>query len=361
MLDIIAWNSRSFCDWYLQNVFPLWVNTYGRLTGLAPFSVGGIMLYAAVILIFAFIVIGIMRLLFYKKKSGRLKKTFRCMLNVVTWVFVMAALVLTLNCYIIYHCSSFMEMYDVGRTHTKYSSDEKSEHIEILRNYIVGQANSLSDEFERDDDGYIIYNGDMKSQAQKEMKRLGESYGQLSGFYPRPKEFLNSDFFSQQHMMGYYYPFSMEANYNSTMYITNKPCTLCHELSHLKGFIYEDEANFIGYLACIDSDDPLFQYSGYLSVLTYVDKDFYKSRGRDKAKYRTYPQISRQVKKDDVFLTSEEWSRVNANAWISTKTVSTVSNTAVNVSLKTNGVKDGIVSYSRVVQRLMDYYDGVLW
>ena len=145
------------------------------------------------------------------------------------------------------------------------------------------------------------------------------------------------------------------------MYITNKPCTLCHELSHLKGFIYEDEANFIGYLACIDSDDPLFQYSGYLSVLTYVDKDFYKSIGRDKAKYRTYPQISRQVKKDDVFLTSEEWSRVNANAWISTKTVSTVSNTAVNVSLKTNGVKDGIVSYSRVVQRLMDYYDGVLW
>ena len=201
----------------------------------------------------------------------------------------------------------------------------------------------------------------MKSQAQKEMKRLGESYGQLSGFYPRPKEFLNSDFFSQQHMMGYYYPFSMEANYNSTMYITNKPCTLCHELSHLKGFIYEDEANFIGYLACLDSDDPLFQYSGYLSVLTYVDKDFYKSIGRDKAKYRTYPQISRQVKKDDVFLTSEEWSRVNANAWISTKTVSTVSNTAVNVSLKTNGVKDGIVSYSRVVQRLMDYYDGVLW
>ena len=162
-------------------------------------------------------------------------------------------------------------------------------------------------------------------------------------------------------MMGYYFPFSMEANYNTTMYITNKPCTMCHELSHLKGFIYEDEANFIGYLACIDSDDPLFQYSGYLSILSYVDRDFYKSIGRDRAKYKTYPQISRQVKKDDIFLTSEAWSRVNSHAWINTKCVKTASDAAVNTSLKTNGVKNGIASYSMVVQRLMDYYDGTLW
>ena len=113
---------------------------------------------------------------------------------------------------------------------------------------------------------------------------------------------------------------------------------MCHELSHLKGFIYEDEANFIGYIACTDSDDPLFQYSGYLSVLSYVDRDFYKAIGRDKAKYRTYPKILRSVKKDSTFLTSEEWSRVNSKALIKTESVKKVSNAAVNTSLKTNGV-----------------------
>ena len=45
----------------------------------------------------------------------------------------------------------------------------------------------------------------------------------------------------------------------------NIPHTICHELSHLKGFMREDEANFIGYLACIGSDSPDFRYSGYLT------------------------------------------------------------------------------------------------
>ena len=56
----------------------------------------------------------------------------------------------------------------------------------------------------------------------------------------------------------------MEANYNDVMYIMNKPDTFCHELAHLRGYIYEDEANFIGYLACVESEDAFFQYAGYL-------------------------------------------------------------------------------------------------
>lgn len=81
-------------------------------------------------------------------------------------------------------------------------------------------------------------------------------------------------------MLGYYFPFSMEANYNKVAYVTNLPVTMCHELAHLKGYIQEDEANFIGFLACISSDDLLFQYSGYLSVLNYVNNDFMKLLGK---------------------------------------------------------------------------------
>lgn len=50
----------------------------------------------------------------------------------------------------------------------------------------------------------------------------------------------------------------MEANYNRQMYVANVPATLCHELSHLKGVILEDEANFLGYLACVSSEDAFF-------------------------------------------------------------------------------------------------------
>lgn len=40
LLHIAAWGSRGFCDWYQRHVFGIWVDTYGRLVGMAPFSVG---------------------------------------------------------------------------------------------------------------------------------------------------------------------------------------------------------------------------------------------------------------------------------------------------------------------------------
>ena len=39
LLQVIAWNSRSFSDAYIVYIFPIWVNIYGRITGSFPFSV----------------------------------------------------------------------------------------------------------------------------------------------------------------------------------------------------------------------------------------------------------------------------------------------------------------------------------
>lgn len=70
--------------------------------------------------------------------------------------------------------------------------------------------------------------------------------------------------------MGYILQFTVEANFNGDMPDYNVPHTLCHELSHLKGFMREDEANFIGYLACISSENEVFRYSGYLTGWVYA-------------------------------------------------------------------------------------------
>ncbi len=44
-------------------------------------------------------------------------------------------------------------------------------------------------------------------------------------------------------------------------------------------------------------------------------------------------------------------------AVISTKTVSKASNAFVEANLNLNGIADGMVSYSRVVELLLEYYD----
>lgn len=346
LLNVIAWNSTAFCDAYIAYIFPVWVNTYGRLTGLVPFSVGEIMLGLAVLLVAAAAVLWL--LAFVK----RWRKGIRGFYLFCAWTLPAVCLIMTLNCFILYHASTFSETY-FGEDDGEYSLEE----LVAVRNMVVEKCNQLALEMDRDENGTILYDKDIGQEAIACMQELGKTYDRLDGYYPRPKPLYTSDFFSQQYMCGYYFPFSIEANYNDVMYIMNKPSTICHELSHLRGYIFEDEANFISYLACIQSEDPVFQYSGYLSVLGYLDNDFYRAVGRDREAYMAQPRITEQVIADSVFVTDEEWERINCKALIDTETVDQVSDVVVDVTLKANGVSDGMISYNRVVRLLLQYYE----
>ena len=139
------------------------------------------------------------------------------------------------------------------------------------------------------------------------------------------------------------------------------PSTICHELAHLKGFIFEDDANFIGFLACITSDDPFFRYSGYMGVLSYEEREFLNSIGHNASLYAEHPGIADQVYGDDLFLTAEAWEEVEEKAVVDTEVVKKASNQFTEATLKINGVEDGMKSYGRVVQLLLEYYDGILY
>ncbi len=360
LLNIVAWNSTAFCDWYISHIFPVWINTYGRVTGLFPFSVGEILIVLGLVLVAGLILLGIVRVisLFMKGEKWQEVRAFcKVYFQGFAWIIMVVGLIMTLNCFILYHASTFPDKYF---SHMEGYSKEKEytlEDLSRLREFVVERCNSLSVEMERDATGVILYEGDFASEAKKAMQKLGETYDNLGGFYPSPKPLVCSDFLSQQYMTGYYFPFSMEANYNDVMYIMNMPATYCHELAHLKGYIYEDEANFIAYLACIGSEDVVFQYAGYLSVLNYIDNDFYASIGKDKERYLSEVRILSQVHEDNVFLTQEEWDRIEKKAVWDTETVDAISDSFTDTTLKLNGVSDGMVSYDRVVKLLLQYYD----
>jgi hypothetical protein len=242
------------------------------------------------------------------------------------------------------------------RTYTK-------KELATLRDYVVEKCNVLSSEISHDDLGIAYYEGDLIEASRQAMTKLAVDYGyeQLMGYYVTPKYLKCSGFFSQQYIMGYYFPFSMEANINSAMYVTNVAPTVCHELAHTKGFIFEDDANMIGFLACINSDDEFLQYCGYLSVLNYVNNNFYESIDKSSSVYQKHVRISDQVADDNIFLTRETWEAVEKKAVVKTATVKKVSNTLMDTSLKLNGVEEGMLQYSGVVGLLLQYYDGELY
>lgn len=347
VINIIAWKSEGFCNWYTKNIFPLWTNLYGRLTSLLSFSFGELLIAIAVIGIpLSLIALVILMIV----KRGKRKKILKAYGLTYLWIIAFVVLTETLNCFILYHCSSFAKLHDIPeKQHT-------TSQLEQLAEDLITKTNELAVKVERDEKGQFVLTADLNDTAKEAMQNLGSEFPYLKGYYVTPKAVKSSYFMSQQYLMGIYFPFSMEANYNRLMYPSNLPDTVCHELAHTKGFIQEDEANFIAFLACSRSDNADYQYSGYLSALKYVLNKVAEN-STDEKQSQLGDKISKYVAVD-IAGNSDYWQTVQEEdkGLISSKTVAEVSDKAMEVSLKLNGVEDGKKSYGRMVDLLLNYY-----
>ena len=106
---------------------------------------------------------------------------------------------------------------------------------------------------------------------------LLDSYDKLSDeydFLPRLTSFVKPIILSEPmtytHISGVYTFFTGEANVNTNCPDYCMPYTAAHELAHQRGIAREDEANFIAFLVCTESDDAYIRYCGYLNLCEYV-------------------------------------------------------------------------------------------
>ncbi len=347
ILEIIAVNSTSFSDWYRAHIYPIWVNTYGRLTSLFPFSFGEILIMIAVFGIPASLLAMIVLLII---KKGRRKKVGKVFGYVYLWIITFVVVVQVNNCFVLYRTSNFAQTNGIPE------NQHTNEQLEMLGDEIVVELNEAAENVQRDDKGRIVMNCDYDETAKKAMNALGKEFKNLEGYYVTPKPIICSFFMSQMNLTGIYFPFSMEANYNNDCYKAKLPCTVCHELAHTRGYIQEDEATFIAVLACIRSDDPYYRYAGYLTALTYVRNKIFDYASDDK-KAEFDGQISDKVW-TDIDANREYWDSVKEkeDTVFDTQTVSKLSSEFVDSNLKLNGVEDGSKSYGRMVDLMLNYF-----
>jgi len=357
ILNLLFWNSSAFSDFFVTFIFPLFVATYGRLTGLASFSVGEWLIVVGLITVLLFLVAAVLLLVcILRGMQTKGKRIAEGYMHFFGWEVACVALIMTCNCYSLYHTSSLEESFPLAGAEAV-----SEENMVLLWNHLATRCNELSKTFQRDADGYVVgydVTGETEEKAIAYMKQLGSRFDRLNGYYPNPKRMFFSDFMCQQYMAGYYFPFSLEANINDVMCELKKPSSMCHELAHLKGYIQEDEASFLSFIACVESEDVFFQYSGYLSVLGYCAKDINDIAKEDAtfADRYTFVQLNDQVILDTTFVTDEEWERINSQAIFNTKTVEKASDTFVNTSLMLNGVGEGKHIYGKVVQLVLRYF-----
>lgn len=341
----LAAMSKSFCDFYTDNLFFISSATYSRLTGLFPFSVGEVLITVGILLVAVMLVLVIV--LPFKRKNARYVKRFKMAAKFFIVTLLTVGLIMTLNCSILYNCSKLKVS-----SHAKEQYDAKD--ITKLRDFIVEKCLEYHDIIERDAKGNALYTDDVNEKIADSLRSLSDEYERLDGYYPHAKKMMGSFYMYQAGMSGVYFPFSMEANYNGYLSATNQPFTIAHELSHLKGFIYENEANYIAYRACIKCDDPLIAYSGYLGVLGYVDDDFFETVGLDE--YVKHTRIPEEVWDDYYAYTDEvdeELIEKDDNSVVTSETVSEISDDIEDTYMT---YYDATPNYNEVTKLLLDYY-----
>lgn len=146
--------------------------------------------------------------------------------------------------------------------------------------------------------------------------------------------------------LGYYNPFTGEAQVNMTVPVFVLPFTACHEMGHQLGYAKENEANFAGYLSAKSSDNAAFRYSVYFELYNYGIRELY---GRDSiAAIALNKQKPEQVKKDIIELRAFYTRYENP--------VEPYIRKLYGQYLKANEQPSGMQSYNEVMAFLIAYY-----
>ena len=348
-LRLLAELSDTFASFYTANVYSVLVGTIGRFSGLFPFALSELLLYlviAGTVLMLVKILLEIRR---NRQELSPLKQVLcflsRAVLNLLTG-FSVILLIYMLNCGINYHAGTFSKQ--AGMQVRQYSLEE----LDTLCVMLVEQVNETAAKDAHHPTENRLTGMDLSTKSswrqtsRAAMIRLGEEYPQFSGYYPLPKPLLFSRLLSVQQVTGIYSPFAIEAVYNREMPDYNVPHTLCHELSHLRGYMHEDEASFISYLACIGSDLQTFRYSGYLTAWVYAGNALAK---QDRKRYNELRAGLCEAALSDLEANNAFWDRFDGE-------IAEVHDKVNDAYLKSNGQSDGVISYNRFVELLLAFY-----
>jgi hypothetical protein len=169
------------------------------------------------------------------------------------------------------------------------------------------------------------------------LKQLGMPFQSTIG---RPKtSLILTPFYTKAGVTGMVNPFVLESIVHPGLLPFERPMTLAHEWAHLAGFADEADASAVGWLACT-LGDPDLAYSAHLDVVLEAASALPPAVWRE-----LRPRLDPGVVEDIAALRK----RLE-------KQEPVVRDTAFKVYdryLKSNGVEDGVRSYSRMLRVLV--------
>lgn len=329
--------SPAFSAWFNGTVALAVRRALAALTNLIPFSVAELLILLLPLLLVFLCVRG------YRKHCDSWRH-----------VLVYAGCILCLFCVVLilfvwgfgagYHTPSLDERMGISREDV--SARELYGTAELLREELC----TLESEILFLDSGASVMPYSIDEMSEKLLSAYGaadEKYGFLTSFPSRVKPVMLSEPMSYTHITGVYTFFTGEANVNVNFPDYTIPYTAAHELAHQRGIAREDEANFVAYLVCMESDDVYLRYSATLNLYEYVVSALARA---DRELYRaTYLALPESVLAEErAYSAFFEKYRDNVAASISQATN--------DAYLKGQGAEAGTKSYGMVVDLAVALY-----
>jgi len=321
---------------YSRVIYPFLTRIIGNLTNLLPFSVGELLLYGFVAFVVFFVVFTVFGLL--KPKGKKLYHFFKRLLTLAIVVCMVY--------------SSFVLNWGLNYARQPLSEsmglEIKAATVQELKDTclkLAERANALRQKVQEDADGVFA----LRRSREAILDSVRDVYDVCApeymnlGVKSRVKGVATPNLLSSVKTSGIFSPFTYEANVNLQIPDLTFPAVAAHEYAHLKGFAREDEANFIAWYVCSQSDDSDFAYSASAYALIYAVNALHE------ASYEEYKEVFQMLDEGilrDFAHESRYWDRFDSK-------LAEASEEIYVSYLKQNGVPDGKKSYGRMLDLII--------
>jgi hypothetical protein len=353
-MPVLAWFLARTPDlvehWYSERAGQLTLRAFTLVSGIFPFSIAEVTLICLLLWILWLAARGVMQV------AGRRRHFFNAAVCGILWLAGLAGILL-LGFYLVWGFNFARPDWVARQGWSSHAAQPAADAAEAeLMRYCTQAVDLANREF-----AVAIGSGDpgSPSKSLSSMNAMDvaieEGYARVAtslNLHPsiaadrgRAKPVLASFVMSAMLIGGFFSPWTGEANYNTDLPPCDIPQSIAHEKAHQRCVTNEDEANFLGFLACIYSGDPYVRYSGYLFAQRQLLGELRRFAPDEVPKFvaRCYPGIQRDIDFDRKFVESHRGLLSDLNM------------AAIDAYLKANRVRAGMRSYSLSARLIIIY------
>ncbi len=323
---------------YAKKIYPFFKKVFGFFPAQFNFSVAEISV--VIFIIFSITYIIYLSLKIKRNRGNRVFVLYTTLVNIA---------ILTSTIYFVFTIFCGLNYYRY--TFTEYTGYEieayEVEELELLCSKLANSLVETREEIGTNNTLLTATPEEIKLYSEKavnSMESLGEKYTVLNTIsYSKPKAVLLSKAMSYANITGMFFPFTFESNVNIDVPFFTIPATMSHELAHQSGFMRENEANFIAYLSCKESENPIIRYSGEYLAFSYSISQL---RAVDQESAKEIMSSLSETVVNDINNSSKYWSQHRG-------IVAKISRFLNDNYLKANNQSSGVKSYNQMVNLLL--------